>query len=78
MKKLDEIYKDFFIAMYDINDNYIMELETFEQASIFFNMTKYHIMRNIVHEIPFKFGKTYVKLYLIKKAKINENYKRHK
>lgn len=76
MIKLNDMYKDMFLSLYDLNDNFVLNLENFEEAESFFNMKAYNIMRNINYDIPFRLGKSYVKLYLIPKNKINENYKR--
>lgn len=65
------MYKDMFLSLYDLNDNFVLNLENFEEAESFFNMKAYNIMRNINYDIPFRLGKSYVKLYLIPKNKMS-------
>ena len=75
-RSLKEKYKDYYIAMYDKNDNYVYSFENIEDAANVLNIEAKEVSRKIKNDDYIRFGKTVVKLYLQPKFKINENYKR--
>lgn len=62
---------NYFIAMYDVNDNYIRDFDSIEECALFFNVTSKYISNylNYGHKLFNQF-----KLFKINETQKNINY----
>lgn len=74
--KIKERYKDYFFAMYNMNDNFIMNIEDIQEVATILNMKLFNVARNLRNNMNFNFCNQLVKIYPIEKEEINEKFER--
>ena len=67
---------NYFIAVYDSNDNYITSFENIEMVPTVFNIKLKKILESIRNDTKLEYNNLKLKLYIYKKDKIEENVRR--
>lgn len=67
---------NYFIAVYDCNDNYITSFENIEMVPAVFNIKLKKILESIRNNTRLEYNNLKLKLYIYKKEKIEENVRR--
>lgn len=67
---------NYYLAIYDLNDNYITQLENIDEATTLFNKQKKELNRIIKNDDCLVYLGHKVRIYLFKKFNIDEAYKR--
>lgn len=77
-KNIEWFNNNYFIAIYDYYDDNIESFENINELAKKYNLTKRYIFKALRTQMGLEIHNSKIYMYVFKKTKINENYKRTK